>query len=63
MSRRGRNKNDADAELILKIIVFIIAIPVLGICWAFKGDNETKRTIGWIILIVLGIGAIFSMFS
>ena len=63
MSRRGRSKSDADSELILKLMVFFVAIPILGIYWAFNGDTDTKRTIGWIILIVLGIGAIFSMFS
>lgn len=63
MSRRGRSKSDADSELILRLMIFFIAIPMLGIYWAFKGDTETKRLIGWIILIVVCVGAIFSMFS
>ena len=60
MSRRS---SDKDADLILKLMLFFIAIPILGIYWAFKGDTETKRIIGIIILVVCGIGAICSMFS
>ena len=63
MSRRCRGRNNADTDLIAKLMLVFIAIPILGIYWAFKGDTETKRTIGIVILIVLGIGAICSMFS
>ena len=60
MSRRS---SQADTDIIVKLILFFIAIPILGIYWAFKGDTETKRAIGVIILVVCGIAAICSMFS
>ena len=63
MSRRYRRNSDADSELILKLMIFFIAIPIFGVYWAFKGDTETKKVIGWIILIIFGIAAICSMFS
>ena len=61
MSRRG--KSDEGTELILRLMILFLAIPVLGIYWAFKGDTENKRLIGIGMLVLCFIGWIISLFS
>ena len=61
MSRRG--KSDEGTEIILRLMILFLAIPVLGIYWTFKGDTENKRLIGIGILVLCFIGGIISLFS
>ena len=61
MSRRG--KSDEGTELILRLFILFLAFLILGIYWTFKGNTETKKSIGSGILTVCFIGWIFSLFS
>ena len=61
MSRRG--KSNEGTEIILRLMILFLAIPVLGIYWSFKGDTENKRLLRIGILVLCFIGWIISQFS
>ena len=61
MSRRG--KSDEGTDIILRLFMLFLAVPILGIYWTFNGDTENKRVIGIGILVLCFVGWICSLFS
>lgn len=59
MSRRC-SKNDGMTDFLVFMLIAVVALPILGIYWTFKGDSETKRIAGIVILVLCFIGMIFS---
>ena len=56
----GKGSNDFDGSgLLFVAVLLIIGLPILGFYWAFAGDNEIKRIIGWILIVIVIFGSIF----
>ena len=57
---RRCSKNDGMTDFLVFMLITVVALPILGTYWMFKGDSDTKRIAGIVVLVLCFIGMIFS---
>ena len=56
--RMGSSGDEAGLGCLVAIMLAILALPVLGVYLLVKGENDTQRIIGLVIVVLCVIGMI-----